>query len=148
MIRPIAFRPIPGGGTAPGTHSGQSTPTASFRPPSNGPPPLPSGHPSAGNQPHVGGSLSGGGSASLGYFIGGNTSRNVLAPSPATSTTSSQHCIGPYKNGHGPGVIQNGPPITGKNGGFAPGHPLATNDGRRHYGSKTTLFVINTTLAI
>ena len=152
VIRPIAFRPIPGGGTAPGTHSGQSTPTASgppssFRPPSNGPPPLPSGHPSSGNQAHIGGNISGGGSASLGYFIGGNNSRNVLAPSPATSTTSSQHCIGPYKNGHGPsatgGGIQNGPPINGKvnNGGFAPGHPLATNDGRRHYGSKTTFYI-------
>ena len=78
-------------------------------------------------------SIGQGGSASLGYFVG-NTSRNVLAPSPATSTTSSQHCIGPYKNGHGPGQ-----PINGKinTGGFAPGHPLAgTNDGRRHYGSK------------
>ena len=76
----------------------------------------------------------------MGYFVGGNTSRN--APSPATSTTSSQHIpIGPYKNGHVSttnGVLQNGPPINGKinNGGFAPGHPLATNDGRRHYGSK------------
>jgi hypothetical protein len=101
-----------------------------------------------GNQPLIINSgVSGqGGSASLGYYIGGNTSRNGLVPSPATSTTSSQHLpIGSYKNGHGPvtnGPLQNGPPINGKinNGGFAPGHPLATNDGRRHYGSKNTFF--------
>ena len=73
-----------------------------------------------------------GGSSSLGYFVGGN-SRNGLAPSPATSTTSSQHCIGPYKSGGPP----NGP-INGNvnEGGFAPEHPLAKNDGRRHYGSR------------
>ena len=42
------------------------------------------------------------------------------------------------------GGIQNGPPINGKvnNGGFAPGHPLATNDGRRHYGSKTIFDIL------
>ena len=90
-----------------------------------------------GNQPILGQ----GGSASLGYFAGNNTSsRSGLAPSPATSTTSSQHCIGPYKNGHGAGHASL---INGKinNGGFAPGHPLATNDGRRHYGSKNVLII-------
>ena len=139
VIRPIAFRPTPGAGH--GTHSGASTPTAGngsssgFRPPSNGPPPLPGGHPlSGGGQPSL--NVVAGGSSSLGYFVGGN-SRN--APSPATSTTSSQHCIGPYKSGGGP---TNGP-INGNvnEGGFAPGHPLAKNDGRRHYGSKRHLFI-------
>ena len=84
----------------------------------------------------------------MGYFIGGS-SRNGLAPSPAISTTSSQHCIGPYKHGPGSatGVLPNGPPINGKvsEGGFAPGHPLAKNDGRRHYGSKKMFLIYTNT---
>ena len=119
VIRPIAFRPVPGVGG----NSGASTPTNGnvfglFRP--------------------MGG---GGGTAPS---SGQTTPASMLQPysdvqpSPAPPPFTSHVTLGGGvvpggTGGHPPHLLQ----LPKPNEGFAPGHPLV-KDGRRHYGSKST----------
>ena len=118
VIRPIAFRPVPGVGG----NSGASTPTNGnvfglFRP-------------------------MGGGGGGTAPSSGQTTPASMLQPysdvqpSPAPPPFTSHVTLGGGvvpggPGGHPPHLLQ----LPKPNEGFAPGHPLV-KDGRRHYGSK------------